>query len=288
MILSQNKKTQLARSKIITFFVFLMPLMLNAAHTGTEEPNIADTLFHHLKNSNELELFPYLPAIPLPFGITVHDLMLLLASIIIVAFFLKAFRKRTLKPKGIAVALESIVLFIRDDIVFPIMGEKRGEVWLPFFSTLFLFIVTINYVGLIPAFKSATGNINVTSALAIMVMLVIFIAGFKAFGIKHFFTNMYPEGVPKPIGIFVAVMEFMGIFIKAGVLSIRLFANMFAGHMVILSLIVMIFLLSPFFTIISIPFAVFSFTLEILIAVIQAFVFTLLSCVFINMAVTSH
>jgi F-type H+-transporting ATPase subunit a len=255
---------------------------------GEGEHDIATTLFHHVKNSSELELFPYLPAIPLPFGVTVHDLMLLIASLVILGLFVPAFRRPSRKVSGIAVLLEAVVLFVRNDIVYPVMGKKRGDVWLPFFATLFLFIVTINYIGLIPAFKSATGNINVTGALAAMVFLLIFSAGFKNLGVLGFFKNMFPHGTPKPIGFFIVFIETFGFFIKSAVLSIRLFANMFAGHMVILSLIALIFIITPYFAVVSVPFAVFSFTLEMLIAVIQAFVFTLLSCVFINMAVTSH
>ena len=278
----------------VKFILFsLLIFFANIASASTIPPeddtkDIAGTLFHHVSNGNELELFPYLPPVHLPYGVTVHGCMLLLSSMIILAFFIPVARRKSLKPKTLGVMIESVVLFIRDDIVYPVMGEKRGDAWLPFFITLFMFIVTINYVGLIPAFKSATGNINVTSALALMILLIIFIAGFMQIGIKRFFKNMYPEGVPKFIGVSVVLLEFFGLFIKCGVLSVRLFANMFAGHLVILSFILMIFLLSPYFSLVSVPFAVFSFLLDILVALIQAFVFTLLSCVFINMAVSSE
>ena len=270
------------------FLITSTPVYVNAAHADDKSLNIANILFHHIKNSHELELFPYVPPIHLPFGITVHDLMLLLASVIILAFFIPAFRKHNMKVRGIAVALESIVLFVRNDIVYPVMGKKRGEAWLPFFTTLFLFIVTINYVGLIPAFKAATGNINVTGALAAIILVLIFVAGFRKLGAGGFFKNMFPKGTPKLMGLFIVGIETLGFFIKSTVLSIRLFANMFAGHMVILSLIALIFVITPYFAMISVPFVIFSYTLEILIAVIQAFVFTLLGCVFINMAVSSH
>lgn len=263
----------------------LYPFLLSA---DAENSNIASSLFHHIKNSRELELFPYIPPLHLPFGITVHDFMIFLSAGVILALFLPAFRKPALKVSGIAVALEAIIVFIRDDIVFPVMGKKRGEVWLPFFSTLFLFIVSLNYIGLIPSFKAATGNINVTSALALLIMLIIFIAGFKNLGVGGFFVNMFPTGTPKFIGVFIVGIETFGYIIKSAVLSIRLFANMFAGHMVILSLIALMFIITPYFAVVSVPFAIFAYTLELLIAVIQAFVFTLLSCVFINMAVSEH
>jgi F-type H+-transporting ATPase subunit a len=274
-----------SKSILLTLVVILFPFILSA---NDEKTNVASSLFHHIKNSHELEIFPYLPPIHLPFGFTVHDFMLLLASIVILALFIPAFRKPSRKVRGIAVLLEAVVLFVRDDIVYPVMGKNRGEVWLPFFTTLFLFIVTINYIGLIPAFKTATGNINVTGALAAIILLLIFTAGFKSLGIGGFFANMFPAGTPKFIGVFIVGIETLGFIIKSAVLSIRLFANMFAGHMVILSLIALMFIITPYFAVVSVPFAIFAYTLELLIAVIQAFVFTLLSCVFINMAVSSH
>ena len=273
----------------VRFTAFIITLFCSVSLVASDgEADIASVLFGHVSNSSEIEFFPFIPAFHLPAGVTVHDCMLLIASVVVLALFVPAFRKRQLKTKGYAVFLEAVVLFVRDDIVFPVMGEKHGEKWLPFFATLFLFIVTINYIGLIPAFKSATGNINVTGALACMILILIFSAGFIRLGAGGFFRNMFPEGTPFFIGIFIVFIETMGYFIKSAVLGIRLFANMFAGHMVILSLVALIFLITPYFAVVSIPFAVFSYTLEILIAVIQAFVFTLLSCVFINMAVSSH
>ncbi len=143
-------------------------------------------------------------------------------------------------------------------MVYPVMDEKRGEKWLPFFFSLFIFLFTVNIIGLIPAFKTATGNINVTSAMALLVFILIFLAGFRNLGIPGFFRNMYPEGVSLPVGIFVAILEFVGIFTKSIVLSLRLFANMFAGHLAILSFLVLIFVISPLFGFVSVPFAVFT------------------------------
>ncbi len=272
----------------LLLFVKIFLLIPVASFANEAEPNVSDALFHHVLNSNTLQLFPFLPTITLPFGITVHLLMLWFSAGLILALFVPAFKKRQLKVSLFSAALESVVLFVRDDIVYPIMGDKRGEAWLPFFSTLFLFLLAINYLGLIPAFKSATGNINVTTALSIIIGLLIFTIGLKNLGVVHFFSNMYPKDAPLPIGIFVMILEFLGLFIKIGVLSLRIFANMFAGHLAILSFLVLIFVLSPFAVMISVPFAVFTFTLEVLVALIQALVFTLLSCIFITMASSEH
>jgi len=168
------------------------------------------------------------------------------------------------------------------------MGKKRGDKWLPFFSTLFIFIIVINYIGLIPAFKTATGNITVTTALAIMILVIMFVAGFINLGMKKFVKNFYPQGTPIPIGLFVAFLEFIGLFIRTMVLSLRLFANMFAGHLAILSFLLIMFVLNPAFGFISVPFAVFISALEVLVALIQAMVFTLLSCIFISMSSSTH
>jgi len=253
-----------------------------------ENLNISEVLFKHILNGDALDLFPAVPEIHLPFGITVHCFMLLFSTALIMVLYVPAFRTPVLKPRGLTCMLESIVLFVRDDIVYPIMGEHFGAKWLPFFTSLFLFIVTINFLGLIPAFKTATGNINVTSALAIIIFSMMFIMGFKKLGFIGFFKNMYPSGVPLPIGVFILFLETIGIFIKSMVLSLRIFANMFAGHLAILSFLVLIFVLSRWSAFIAVPFAIFTYMLEILVALIQAFVFTLLSCIFINMASSSH
>ena len=265
--------------------IFVPRSLLFCAEEGHD---ISEVLFHHVLNSNTLSLFPGVPDIPLPFGITVHLLMLILASFILIFLFVPSFRKPVLKVKGLRSALEALVLFVRDDIVYPVMGEERGEKWLPFFSTLFMFILMLNLLGLIPAFKSATGNINITTALASMIMVLIFVIGLKNLGPIGFFKNMYPEGSPAAIGIFVLLLELVSTFIKSMVLSLRIFANMFAGHLAILSFLVLIFILSPFFAGISLPFSLFIYILEVLVAVIQALVFTLLSCIFITMASSSH
>ncbi len=251
-----------------------------------ESLDVSEALFEHVLDGNTLELFPFLPEIHLPAGLSMHRLMLVLSVILVAGLYLAWIKKGDLKPKARTVFLESLVLFVRDDIVYPIMGEERGEKWLPFFSTMFLFIAAMNMLGLIPAFKTATGNINVTTGIAVIVLLLTFIAGFKSLGFVHFFKNLYPEGTPVVIGVFVMLLEFISMFTKSMVLSLRLFANMFAGHLAILSFLVLIFVITPFFGFISVPFSVFTYTLEVLVGLLQAFVFTLLSCIFITMAST--
>jgi F-type H+-transporting ATPase subunit a len=263
-------------------------LLMSASAFAQAGGDVAGTLFNHILDGNTLELFPFLPAVHLPRGFTVDLLMLILAAALVLGLFLAALRRRSAKPAGLAVALEMLVLFVRNDIVAPIMGRERGDRWLPFFTTLFLFLLATNLLGLIPAFKTATGNLTVTSALAAMVMVLIFGVGIRTVGFGKFFRNLYPEGTPLPIGLFVALLEFVGLIIRSVVLSLRIFANMFAGHLAILSFLVLMFVLNPLFGVISLPFSVFTYALEVLVAVIQALVFTLLSCIFITLASTAH
>ena len=279
------------RKAITALIVLITALPVFAEATHAEEGgelDVSKVLFEHVMDSHELHLFPGVPAIELPFGITVHLLMLWLAVALVAVMFLRSFKERTPKVKGFAVALEALVLFVRDDIVYPTMGEKRGERWLPFFVTLFMFIVVLNCLGLIPAFKSATGNINVTLGLATVIFALMFIAGFMNLGFLHFFSNMYPSNTPWPIALFVAFLELSGTIVKSMILSLRLFANMFAGHLAILSFLILIFIIGPVISFASVPFAIFTNCLEILVAFIQAFVFTLLSCIFISMTSSPH
>lgn len=252
------------------------------------EEDVSGALLRHVLDSVDWEIVPGLDIKHLPGGVTNHLLMLWIACFLVGGAFIWAFRRRSLKVSGLANLLELLVVFVRDDIVYPIMGAKRGEKWLPFFSTLFIFLLIVNYLGLIPAFRTATGNMNVTTALSLLILLLIIGSGISSLGFSHFVTNMYPAGAPLPIGVFVCGLELAGLFVKALVLSLRLFANMVAGHLAILSLLAMIFVLSPWFCSISVPLAVFVYVLELLVALIQALVFTLLSCIFIAMASTSH
>ena len=184
--------------------------------------------------------------------------------------------------------LEPLLFFVRDSLVYPAMGEAMGRKWLPFFYTLFFFILSANFLGMIPLFRTITGNLSVSTALAIMVFAAIIITGIRKLGIIGFFAAMIPEGVPGPIAIVLLLIEVANLFIRSGVLAIRLFANMIAGHLVISSLLLLIFLLHPVVMTISIPMALFIYLLEVLVAIIQAVVFTMLSAVFIRMACSHH
>lgn len=274
------------------FPFFLFPTILFASSEG----NTSETIVHHLLNSDKWKPLPYIPAIPLPaihigdfpIEVTTHSLMMIFASIFLCALLIPAFQKRQLAPVGIAAALEPVALFVRSEIVYPAMGKKAGEKWWPFFTTVFLFLLTCNLMGLIPLFNTSTGNINVTAGMSLMILVLMFGAGIKELGPVHFIKNMMPKGAVFPINLIILFIELLGFFIKSFALCLRLFANMIAGHIVIISLLLLIFIIHPIAAAISIPLALFINFLEILVALIQALVFTLLSCIFIGMASHHH
>ncbi len=261
-----------------------------------ESPDISSTLMKHVTDANEWHPLPFLNPIHLatinsghikiPF--TQHILMMLIVTTILFFVFIPAFSSRKIIPGKTGSMLEPIVFFVRDSLVYPAMGKELGEKWLPFFLTLFFFILFSNFLGLIPAFGTLTGNLSITIALACIILPSIFIQGIAKCGFIGFFKNMVPKGLPFPIAIFVFFLEFASLFIKNGVLAIRLFANMIAGHLVIGSLLLLIFIIHPLAAFVSVPMAVMIDLMEVLVAFIQAMVFTMLSAIFISLASSHH
>jgi len=214
--------------------------------------------------------------------------------IVIILVSAKKYKVREGKaPHGMQSLVELLVLHVRDDIVAPILG-KNTDRFLPYLLTLFFFIIFCNILGLIPFFPAGaniTGNIAVTAILA---LITFFITNIN--GNKHYWKDIFnTPGVPwwlKAIPL-MPIVELVGVFTKPIVLMIRLFANMTAGHIVILGFITIIFILSNTLgtavggavSVVSVIFAVFINLLECLVAYIQAFVFTMLSALYINMAV---
>ena len=206
------------------------------------------------------------------------------ASILLIALMLRAFRKPRTVPSGLANFFEAIVLFLRDEVVLPIMGED-GKKYLPFLLTLFFFILFCNLLGLIPYSATATGNISVTAGLALCSFLVMLGAGIANNGLFGYFKSLIPSGVPPVLLIILIPVELIGLLVKPFALCVRLFANMTGGHVAILVFLGLISILqSEWIAIGSVPFAVAIYMLEIFVGFVQAFVFTLLSTVFISMA----
>jgi len=256
-------------------------------------------IIDHLVDSNVLDFEPFgvlrLPTIHFElFGfsinlpITKHVIFLWLAGLIVSILFIITAKsyKKSLVPTGLANLIEMIILFIRDEIVKPTIGEKYVNTFTPFLGTVFFFILTCNLLGLLPYGATATSNISVTGALALISFIVIQFAGIKKNGIIGYFKGLIPHGVPVFLLPIMFVVEILGLFTKPFALMIRLFANMTAGHVVILALLGLIFILkTPFISPVSILFALFIYLLELLVALIQAYIFTMLSSLFIGMAI---
>ena len=208
--------------------------------------------------------------------------MLVIAGLILL-FIFKALCKyqEGRAPKGWTNALEALVLFVRDDICIANLGEKDGRKMAPLFLTFFFFIVTCNLMGLLPLFSTATGNINVTFGLATVTFFFMVVGALYVNGPIAFFKSFAPSGVPWPILFLIVPLEMIGLVIKCAALTIRLFANMLAGHIVVFSLIGLLVVFG-FAAIPALAMALAISMMEIFIAFLQAYVFTLLSAMFIG------
>jgi F-type H+-transporting ATPase subunit a len=153
----------------------------------------------------------------------------------------------------------------------------------PLFCTFFFFILTLNLMGIIPIFATATANVNVTAALAMITFCFMFFGAIYRNGFKGFIKSFMPSGIPWPILILLTPLEFLGVFIRTFALTVRLFANMLAGHMVILALLGLVGVLG-FVALPTVLLAIFISLLEIFVAFLQAYIFTLLSSIFIGQA----
>ena len=187
-------------------------------------------------------------------------------------------------PRGVASVMEAYVLFIRDQIVYENFGEKEGRRFVSFFCTLFIFILTANLLGLFPIFSTATGNISVTAGLATIFMVLSLGAVIALRGFHGFKAAFVPAGIPGGMVGPMLVMEVISFFSRVFALCVRLFANMLAGHMVIYSMLGM----TVVFGWVAFPaliMAVVMYFFELFVAFLQAYIFTLLSAIFMNMMV---
>lgn len=268
----------------------------NSTAQGQEE-NIGEYIIHHVQNTNEWNIFGYHLHLPhfepfTIFGITVdmsitnHVVMIWLAAITLILLFKLSFRRNKLIPTGFGSILEMLVLFIRDEVAIANLGEKDGKKFTPLIGTFFFFILLCNLMGLIPLFSTPTGNINLTAALAIVTFATGQIFGIKNNGIFGHFKALVPSGVPFFLIPIMFVIELMGLLAKHFALIVRLFANMIAGHIVFFAFLGLIMIFkSIWISPLSVGFAVFVDLLEILVSFIQAYVFTILSTLFIGMAI---
>jgi F-type H+-transporting ATPase subunit a len=193
-------------------------------------------------------------------------------------------------PKGSQSLLEPVINFVNDQVAKPNLGHKSDR-YLPFLLTIFFFILINNIFGLIPGSANVTGNIAFTLVLGVIAFIVIMFSANK-----HYWLHIFnPPGVPFGVKLILVPVEFLGIFIKPFALIIRLFANMVAGHIIIICLISLIFIFGELTAVagwgaspLAIAFTIFIYMIEVLVAFLQAFIFTMLTAVFIGQAVEEH
>jgi len=219
---------------------------------------------------------------------TRHLVMLWLASAGLVLVALAAARRRQLVPRGLYNFVELLVQFVRDEIAKKNIGPEDGERFVPFLVTAFFFILAVNLFGLVPWAATATGNIGVTLALAAFTFFITQYAALRSQGLWGYLKHL-TGGVSFLLWPITIPVEVMGLFTKPFALTIRLFANMIAGHIVILSLLGLIFALgSPWVAIGSVPMALGIFVLELFVGLVQAYIFTMLSALFIGQGLVHH
>jgi F-type H+-transporting ATPase subunit a len=212
-------------------------------------------------------------------------MMWLAMGLLAVVLFFGRARDANGVPKGLfAHVVESLVLFVRDEIAIKNIGPEEGPKYTPYLATCFFFIMFINYLGLIPGFFTGTGVITVTTALALITFVVTQIAGIRSAGPVGFVMHLFGD-VPTWMKPLMFVVEFIGLFTKPFALLVRLFANMLAGHMVLFFLLSLIFVWTVGAAILSVPMAAAIYVLELFVAILQAYIFTLLSALFIGQSV---
>lgn len=305
----------MTRSLILIFSIFALPVL------AQEKMDTPTLIMGHVQDSKEMEFdVPlrtegesptlHFPTWRIPFregacpadaeqpasltagcldlSLTKHSFMTLVAAgLLLLVLLLGAHRRRDrLVPHGPAAnIIEILVLFVRDEIAIPNIGKKDGPRYTGYLLSIFFFILAINFLGLIPWMSTATGNISVTLTLALCTFVVTQIASFRSAGFVGFFKHMQ-AGAPAWMLPLMVPIEILGLFIKPFALTLRLFANMLAGHIVLFSLLGLIFILNHVaVAVVAVPFAACIYLLEIFVALLQAYVFTLLSSVFIGMGV---
>lgn len=224
---------------------------------------------------------------PLDFSITRNVFMMWVSVAVLLLIFITSARryrsKDYQKSLGIAGFVEPLILFVRDEIAIPMIGEKRYKKYMPYLLTVFFFIWINNIFGLIPILNGAnlSGNIAFTMTLAVFTFIITTFSGNKNYW-KHIF---WMPGVPVPMKIFLMPIELIGIFTKPISLMIRLFANITAGHIIILALMSLIFIFKSIAVApVSVAFSLFITVIEIVVTAIQAYIFTILSALYFGMA----
>jgi F-type H+-transporting ATPase subunit a len=298
------------------------------ASEAAEKFNAGEVIIEHVSNSPlDHPLIHLPPVFGIDFSVTKHVFMLwvvaVLVFLIVTVTVRRYLRQERLIPSGFMNALEAVVEFVRDGIVEPNVGRKWVNSWTPLLLTFAVFILAANAIGLIPIFDvlslinhsvlhlpeesfmarvlhggtTATGNYNVTAALATVTFFAIVIAGARAHGFVQHWKNLVPHGLPLPVTLMLIPIEIMGMFVRPFALTMRLAANMTGGHIAILAILSFVFIFTELsgqalvgvgIGIPSVVLAALVSALEIIVVAVQAYVFTLLTAVFIGMAIHAH
>lgn len=263
-------------------FIAMIFTFIGGGEKGGEHQEAgAEFIMHHITDSDviPIHLFGF------DISITKHIIMMWIASGILILTFSLIFRKPKLVPHGLANFFEFLISYLEEDVMRPYLGSHSRR-YAPYLLTAFFFILTCNLLGLVPFGSTATSNISVTAALALLTFFMVQISGIKNHGFIGYFKGIIPPGLPIFVLPIMIPVEFIGMMTKHFALAIRLFANMTAGHVVIFALLGLIFTFKNWFVGgITLGGILFVSLLEILIALIQAYIFTILSSVFIGMAV---
>lgn len=225
----------------------------------------------------------------LDLSLTKHIVFMWVAAVILILVAVRAARRNTKKivATGVGNLMEVFVIFIRDEIIIPNMGAA-GLRYLPYLLTTFFFILVMNLLGLIPYGSTATGNVNVTAGLAIIAFFVIQISAIRAQGIGHYLAHL-TGGVHWTLWPIMIPIEILGLFTKPFALCIRLFANMTGGHIVIVSLIGLIFIFQSYVIAVApVGFVVGIMFLELFVAFLQAYIFTMLTSLFMGLGMQAE
>ena len=302
----------------------------DAAHAAAEGFDAGATIIGHVANSSlDHPLFHLPPIGGIDMSVTKHVLMLWVTALVVLlvtGFAVRRYARRgTMVPSGPLMGLiEYVAVRVRDEIVTPNVGRKWTDIYTPLILVFFLFIVTANALGMIPLFDllalvnhtvlhlpeesfltqlthggvTPTGNFNVTAALATISFFAIITAGVRAHGFVGHWKNLVPHGVHPVLAVALIPIEVMGMFVRPFALTMRLAANMTGGHIAILAILSMIFIMAETtrsavvglgMGLVALPLSVGVSLLEAVVVVpVQAFVFTLLTAVFLGMAIHAH
>jgi F-type H+-transporting ATPase subunit a len=221
---------------------------------------------------------------------TRHVVMMWVAAVLLLLVVLAAARRRQLVPHGLYNFVEVLVAFVRNEIAIPNMGAEHADRFVPYLVTAFFFILFMNLLGLVPWSATATANLSVTVMLALFTFVITQAVAIRHMGLLGFLRHL-TGGVPTslwPLWFIMVPVEVMGLFTKPFALTVRLFANMVAGHFVILALLGLIFVISPWVAFGAVPMALGIFLLELFVALVQAYIFTMLSALFIGGGIATH